>query len=386
MSFTRWLSHRLGLSPRPTSRRKTAAARSTFRPTLEALEDRWCPSTLTVVNNHDSGAGSLRADIAAAHSGDTIAFAPSLDGQTITLTSGELLIKQSLTIAGPGASQLTVSGNNASRVFEVSSSTKPQVTLSGLTISNGLAADGGGVLNGGKLTVSASILSGNNTVRNAGSSNAGGGIDNYGTLTITNSTLSNNTAIFGGGISNHTKGTLTVTNSTLSGNSTAADGEGGGINNYGTLTVQSGSILSNNKADSGAGICNQSGATLTVTNSSLSNNTANGAGGGITNVGSVRVSGSILSGNSAPYGGGIYDGAGTLTVTGCTLSGNVASTAGGGIVNSAGATVTVENSSSITGNTAPLGFGADVYNHGVLYWDLSSIIDTLDNTGTVVRI
>src|SRR5262249_952225 len=45
-----------------------------FRPRLEALEDRWLPSTLTVLNNLDSGPGSLRADIAAAQSGDTIVF------------------------------------------------------------------------------------------------------------------------------------------------------------------------------------------------------------------------------------------------------------------------------------------------------------------------
>ena len=58
------------------------------------------PSTLTVTSLADSGAGSLRADIAAAHSGDTIDFAPSLDGKTITLTKGELLINKNLTIAG----------------------------------------------------------------------------------------------------------------------------------------------------------------------------------------------------------------------------------------------------------------------------------------------
>jgi hypothetical protein len=67
-------------------------------------------STLTVTNNDDSGPGSLRAAIAAASSGETINFAPSLDGQTITLTSGELDIARSLDIEGPGAGRLTVSG------------------------------------------------------------------------------------------------------------------------------------------------------------------------------------------------------------------------------------------------------------------------------------
>ena len=166
MSFTHWLSNPRGLSFRPASRRKTAAARRTVGPRLECLEDRVVLSTLTVLNNLDSGAGSLRAEIAAAHSGDTIVFAPSLDGQTITLTSGELLIKKNLTIAGPGAGELTVSGNHASRVFEVAQ--KENVTLSGLTISNGAApssrsggGEGGGIVNAGTLTVSNSTLSGN---------------------------------------------------------------------------------------------------------------------------------------------------------------------------------------------------------------------------------
>ena len=47
---------------------------------LELLEDRSVPSTLTVLNNSDAGAGSLRATIAAAHSGDTIVFDSSLVG------------------------------------------------------------------------------------------------------------------------------------------------------------------------------------------------------------------------------------------------------------------------------------------------------------------
>src|SRR5262245_14332687 len=66
---------------------------------LEALEDRTVPSTLTVTNNLDTGAlgdGSLRGEIAAAQSGDTVNFAPSLLGQTIRLTGGELAITKNL--------------------------------------------------------------------------------------------------------------------------------------------------------------------------------------------------------------------------------------------------------------------------------------------------
>jgi hypothetical protein len=92
--------------------RHTSAHKSTprFWPQLEWLAGRDLSSTLTVTNNLDSGAGSLRAAIAAAQPDDVIRFAPDLDGQTITLTSGELDITQDLTIRGPGAGLLTVGG------------------------------------------------------------------------------------------------------------------------------------------------------------------------------------------------------------------------------------------------------------------------------------
>src|SRR5204863_4268000 len=78
-----------------SSRRRTGS-----RTQLEALENRWLFSTLTVTSANDSGAGSLRDAIAAAQSGDTIAFDAGLAGQAISLTGGELAINKSLTIHG----------------------------------------------------------------------------------------------------------------------------------------------------------------------------------------------------------------------------------------------------------------------------------------------
>jgi hypothetical protein len=117
--------------------------RPRFRPALEGLEERALLSTLSVANLNDSGPGSLRDCLARAHSGDTIAFASDLQG-TITLTSGELKVGQSVTIQGPGADNLSIDGNHASRVFEILPGAA--VTMSGLTVAHGVAnAPGSGV-------------------------------------------------------------------------------------------------------------------------------------------------------------------------------------------------------------------------------------------------
>jgi hypothetical protein len=114
------------------------------------------------MNNADSGPGSLRAALADASSGDTIDFDDSLRGQTITLTSGELALRTDLDIEGPGAADLTVSGNHASRVFSIVD--RFTVAISGLTIADGFDPGAGGGIyngNGGTLTLTGSTLSGN---------------------------------------------------------------------------------------------------------------------------------------------------------------------------------------------------------------------------------
>src|SRR5947207_503436 len=126
--FTRWL----GPLPDGRSRRNTQRARLA----VEALEDRYVPSTLTVTSVLDDGStGTLRAVLSTAAQGDVITFAPTLNGQTITLTQGQLTIAQDLTIQGPGAGLLAVSGNNASRVFNIEAGPKVlNVAISGLTV------------------------------------------------------------------------------------------------------------------------------------------------------------------------------------------------------------------------------------------------------------
>ena len=93
-------------------------------------------ATVTVTNTNDSGAGSLRQAVTdAAATGDTINFNLTYPA-TITLTSAEITLDKDLTISGPGAKSLTISGNNARRIFTVSAG--KNVTITGLSFKDGM--------------------------------------------------------------------------------------------------------------------------------------------------------------------------------------------------------------------------------------------------------
>jgi hypothetical protein len=375
------------------------------RPVLELLEDRTVLSTLTVLNALDSGAGSLRDAIKAASSGDTILFDSSLSGQTITLTSGELEISKSLDIEGPGASLLAISGNNQSRVFDVSQNQKPvAVTIAGLTIEAGYSpsGDGGGILNkSSTLTLINDVLSNNQTDGQSSPDNSaeGGAIANKigGTLTVNGCSFSGNQALashfgnaFGGAIYS-VVATLTVTNSSFTGNlaqggaggnapngnASSGLGLGGAImNDQGSPLSLSGSTFTGNIAQGGSNIAGQTSG----------RNVGTGSGGGLFDSGPATVANCKFIGNQALGGSGntagssvvrVGDGVGgglgttkffslaqSLTVTGCTFTGNQAlggsgntggvitgAGIGGGLATFFGATVTVSNS-AFSGNQA----------------------------------
>ena len=101
-------------------------------------------TTIIVINTADSGTGSLRQALVDANDGDTIEFDSSLNGQKITLTSGQLNVDKDVTINGPGADHLAVDGNAQSPVFYVNPDTT--VAIDGLTVENGYsdAQNGGG--------------------------------------------------------------------------------------------------------------------------------------------------------------------------------------------------------------------------------------------------
>jgi fibronectin-binding autotransporter adhesin len=313
-------------------RKQQRPARGRWFLRLEALEDRMVPSTLTVTSAADNGAaGTLRAVLAAAESGDTIQFAHSLQGRTIVLTQGQLTVNQSLNIAGPGASLLSISGNAASRIFDVTSGA---VTIGGLTLTHGLAADGAGVLNAGTLTLSQDVLKANVAQGVAGGglfgdgAGRGGAVENLAgaTLTVSNSSFTNNEAAggpnggnaFGGAIYNEA-GTVTITQGTFSGDQVvAANGGSGGV----SLTLPDGISASLLGFGGGGAIWNDGGA-LVVASSAFSSNVDQGGnnGDGTQSTASTVLVGSVVGG---AIGSGSFFTAATpsVTLTGSTMSGN----------------------------------------------------------------
>ncbi len=264
-------------------------------------------ATFSVINTDDSGLGSLRQAIEDANATaglDTIEFDEELSGQKIPLISGELQITDDLTINGLGADELTVSGNNNSRVFKVDDGNDENqiaVNINDLTITEGVARggeaedDGGGIFTVEDLTVSNSIIS-DNVARN----NGGGIWNQRGTIQVLNSTISNNTSeeSNGGGIANFFGGTLQVTDSIISGNTGS---NGAGIYDYQGFAQITNSTISSN---SGLGIFiatereadgDSVSGSAEITNSSISDNA-----GGIESVfgGMVKVTDSTISGNA----------------------------------------------------------------------------------------
>jgi hypothetical protein len=225
------------------------------------------PATLTVTNLNDSGTGSLAAAIAAADltSNDVIKFENGLHGE-IDLLNGELLISSNMTIDGPGASKLSISGQDDARVFEIDAGFK--VGISGLTITHGSALDeGGGILNdGSNLTLSGDDITKNVATESTDSVFAeGGGLQSLnGIVTIAKCEISDNQ-------------TLGISTATQSG-----DAEGAGLEFLGGSAMIDNSSITGNESIGDAG-----------------SSDGQAAGGGIFSLVSLKISGTTISGNEA---------------------------------------------------------------------------------------
>jgi predicted outer membrane repeat protein len=182
------------------------------RLSVQCLEARDVPASFVVTSLADSGAGSLRRAVTSANALpglDTITF--TVTG-TITLTSGQVNIDDALTVNGPGAGSLSISGNSTSRVFEIGQAT----TISGVTLTKGLASNANG-----------------------------GAILSHSDLTLANCTLTNNTAgVEGGAVCSDSSLTLNINNCQLLSNKAGVTG--GAVSSAAIPTALRDSYVSNN--------------------------------------------------------------------------------------------------------------------------------------------
>ncbi len=342
------LDSRWALKAAPDRTRKARSARSGLVPATLALLCLCAAAhagTDTVTNTLDNGSnGCLRSVIAAATAGDTIAF--SVTG-TINLTSA-LTVSKNLTIMGPGAGQLVLSGAGTYQDLSVAAGTT--LAVYGMTFSNGNAAAGGGgavfVNPGATLTLTQCILSG---------------------TSVSNATTAEGAALFDAGTVTLNLCTVTANTLTIKPTSTYnIDSQGAGI------AVDSGGVLNAEQCDftdnlltvapvsgngappnqRGAAVFVNSGCTATIDRSYFASNqltdpqydATSGAGGqgdhgaAVFNGGTLTLSGCLFTANDSDFKGAAVDTelgpptwaepfnspatAGTTTMYNCTFEGN----------------------------------------------------------------
>ena len=350
-----------------------------FSPPVRALD--WTVDITADESDPSCAPGdcSLREAIAAAGDGDTILFAlPDSPPWTITLTEAlqQLSLAHDITVTGPGAALLAISGANLVRVMTVQ--VGATVTVSGLTLRNGEAkssldkhggclkvlgeaivtasrfencqawnggltsstegGDGGAVYVGAGGIFSGSLLVFSGDVAGAGgglsglpppppfAGGRGGALANAGSATLGQSTVSACTAGVGGG-------------------PTGPGGDGGGIANLtgGVLRLDA-TTLSGNRSGDGATFMGSDG--------------VDGRGGGLFCAADCTLNNVTLSGNAVgtsavgfgAQGGGLMVIAGTTRLRNVTVAGNTANSTGGGIARATAGTIRTRNS-LFAGNT-----------------------------------
>ncbi|MFC1981782.1 hypothetical protein ACFLVN_06050 [Chloroflexota bacterium] len=142
---------------------------------------------ISVTNTDDSGIGSLRDAINNAVPGDNILFTDLADGSTIILLS-QLIVAKNLNINGPTDKNITISGNDLTRVFKIEAASN--VSISNLTIADGYGSEGwgGGIRNDGSLTLINCKVKENSVL----SKTYVGGIYNSGTMNLAYCVVNNN--------------------------------------------------------------------------------------------------------------------------------------------------------------------------------------------------
>ena len=221
----------------------------------------------TLADENDSGATtgspggtglSLREALTLANAAptvDTIQFDAGLfdDAATdrIILTNGELAITDTVTIDGDtngdDIADVTISGNNASRVFNIDTD-NIIVALESLAITEG---NGAGVFGGAvnvETTPDAILVISDTTITDSAANRGGGLSVRQGTLILTDSLIEGNTSTsFGGGINISSDVTATITNTTIDSN--ISNSSGGGVFVFDSDVTFNNSTITRNQAD-----------------------------------------------------------------------------------------------------------------------------------------
>ncbi|BCT93628.1 hypothetical protein LYSHEL_26530 [Lysobacter helvus] len=295
-------------------------------------------ATLTPTNCNDSGAGSLRAAVTSATSGDTIDLRP-LACHRIVLTTGAIMIPQaSLTVRGPGYARFAVSGNYSSSVFRHDGT--GTLHLRGLTIEQGQHR--AEMANGGCIFTAGNFDGNDIHVRHCGAyarlDALGGGIYAAGNITLFYSAVYDNGAkgrsSGGGGL---TLGTIVPGTADLVGGDLRMHrsrvfrnvaASGGGLRALGSVDITYSSISDNHaRVSSGAmDVFNHgTGTPSRIAYSTISGNTAVNSIGGFNLSPNTSIENSTISGNAAPFIGlGQIIGPGTIVNS--TITANVTTT------------------------------------------------------------
>jgi hypothetical protein len=290
--FWNWLTQprtRPLLRARPPRRRHVRLA-------LVQLEDR------VVMSNYTAGTvADLIADINAANSGGGSNTITLLPGTTFTLTAVNnttdgatglpvIAANDTLTVVGNGDTiqRSTAKGTPAFRLFDVASGASltlaSLIVQNGLAQGNGVAAEGGAMLNQGSLTLNGVTVQ-NNMVK--------GAIGADGTVQQPQGGSGGEAS--GGGIYS-SGGALTLESGTVIQNNEAIGGNGGNAKGGNKLSTPPGGRGGNAY---GGGVASWND-TVTISNATISNNEAIGGNGG-------SPFGTVDYGFSRAFGGALWE-------------------------------------------------------------------------------
>ena len=272
-----------------------------------------------VAANTDSASGASAGECAAGSGADEVRIATP-PGATIVLTADLPTVTQTWALVGPTgrADGVTIDGGGQYRVFELDSNGQQQThTLRGLTVTGGLAPNGGGIAVGYQEDCVFEHLAVVGNVADA----AGGGIytGSEGTCDMDHLYVADNEVLqfaSGGGIRVGNSGSATIRNSTIAGNRAPQSGGGGILVGFysepeATFVLEQSTVSGNTAEGGGGGISiNGVAGTVTIRHSTIVGNHVTGAtsaGGGVQVSGDVTFESSIVAGNTAVRGEGEWD-------------------------------------------------------------------------------